>query len=148
MKVRIRVIPPGKDLKLRVGANLRMSLIEAGIPLDSPCGGQGTCLKCKGQISGVSGKFTKLEQEKLSAEELRNGWRLACQVTVEEPGEVRLPEMEPSRAKASLSLSGEEIPLQSNVHMRHFQPGNLINDVTCLLLVAYCQGKGRRLFEG
>lgn len=121
MKVRIRVIPPGKDLKLRVGANLRMSLIEAGIPLDSPCGGQGTCLKCKGQISGVSGKFTKLEQEKLSAEELRNGWRLACQVTVEEPGEVRLPEMEPSRAKASLSLLGEEIPLQSNVHLRHFQ---------------------------
>jgi uncharacterized 2Fe-2S/4Fe-4S cluster protein (DUF4445 family) len=121
MKVRIRVIPPGKDLKLRVGANLRMSLIEAGIPLDSPCGGQGTCLKCKGQISGVSGKFTELEQEKLSAEELRNGWRLACQVTVEEPGEVRLPEMEPSRAKASLSLLGEEIPLQSNVHLRHFQ---------------------------
>ena len=121
MKVRIRVIPLGKDLKLRVGANLRMSLIEAGIPLDSPCGGQGTCLKCKGQISGVSGKFTELEQEKLSAEELRNGWRLTCQVTVEEPGEVRLPEMEPSRAKASLSLLGEEIPLQSNVHLRHFQ---------------------------
>ncbi|GAH63922.1 unnamed protein product, partial [marine sediment metagenome] len=41
--------------------------------------------------------------------------------TVEEPGEVRLPEMEPSRAKASFSLLGEEIPLQSNVHMRHFQ---------------------------
>ena len=121
MKVRIRVLPLGKDLKLRAGANLRTSLIEAGIPLDSPCGGQGTCLKCKGQISGVSGKFTELEQEKLSAEELRNGWRLACQVTVEEPGEVRLPEMEPSRAKASLSLLGEEIPLQSNVHMRHFQ---------------------------
>jgi len=121
MKVRIRVIPPGKDLKLKVGANLRTSLIEAGIPLDSPCGGQGTCLKCKGQISGVSGKFTELEQEKLSAEELQNGWRLACQVTVEEPGEVRLPEMEPSRAKASLSLLGEEIPLQSNVHLRHFQ---------------------------
>ncbi len=95
MKVRIRVIPPGKDLKLRVGANLRMSLIEAGIPLDSPCGGQGTCLKCKGQISGVSGKFTELEREKLSAEELRNGWRLA--------------------------FIGEEIPLQSNVHLRHFQ---------------------------
>jgi len=108
-------------LKLRVGANLRMSLIEAGIPLDSPCGGQGTCLKCKGQISGVSGKFTELEREKLSAEELRNGWRLACQVTVEEPGEVRLPEMEVSRAKASFSLLGEEVPLQSNVHMRHFQ---------------------------
>ncbi len=121
MKVRIRVIPLGKDLNLEKGTNLRMSLIEAGIPLDSVCGGQGTCLKCKGQISGVSGKFTELEQEKLSAEELRNGWRLACQVIVEEPGEVRLPEMEVSRAKASFGLLGEEIPLQPNVHLRHFQ---------------------------
>ena len=67
MKVRIRVIPLGKDLKLRVGTNLRMSLIEAGIPLDSPCGGQGTCLKCKVQVVGVGGKFTELEREKLSA---------------------------------------------------------------------------------
>ena len=98
-----------------------MALIEAGIPLDSVCGGQGTCLKCKGQISGVSGKFTELEREKLSAEELRNGWRLACQVIVEEPGEVRLPEMEVSRAKAGFGVLGEEIPLQPNVHLRHFQ---------------------------
>jgi len=94
MKVRIRVIPLGKDLNLEKGTNLRVALIEAGIPLDSVCGGQGTCLKCKVQVAGVGGKFTELEREKLSAEELRNGWRLACQVIVEEPGEVRLPEME------------------------------------------------------
>jgi len=121
MRVRIRELSFGRDLNLKIGANLRTALIEAGIPLDSPCGGQGTCLKCKAQISGVSEKFTELEREKLSAEELRSGWRLACQVTVEEPGEVRLPEMEVLRAKASFSLLGEEIPLQPNVHLRHFE---------------------------
>ena len=121
MRVRIRALPSGKDLKLRIGMNLRMALIEAGIPLDSVCGGQGTCLKCKVQVSGISQKFTELEREKLSAEELHSGWHLACQVTIEEPGEVRLPEVEVSRAKASLSLSGEEIPLQPNVHLRHFE---------------------------
>ncbi len=121
MRVRIRVLPLGKDLNLEKGTNLRVALIEAGIPLDSVCGGQGTCLKCKARVSGVSEKFTELEREKLSAEELHNGWRLACQVTVEEPGEVRLPEMEVSRAKASFGLLGEKIPLQPNVHLRHFQ---------------------------
>jgi len=121
MKVRIRVLPLGKDLKLKVGKNLRSALIEARAPLDSPCGGQGTCLKCKVQISGISEKSTELEREKLSAEELRNNWHLACQVTVEKPGEVRLPEMEVSRAKASFGLLGEEIPLQSNVRRRHFE---------------------------
>ena len=121
MRVRIRELSLGRDLNLRVGANLRTALIEAGIPLDSPCGGQGTCLKCKTQFSGVSGRFSELEREKLSAEELRSGWRLACQVTVEAPGEVRLPEIEVIRAKASFSLLGEEIPLQPNVHLRHFE---------------------------
>jgi uncharacterized 2Fe-2S/4Fe-4S cluster protein (DUF4445 family) len=98
-----------------------MAFIEAGIPFDSPCGGQGTCLQCKIQISGVSKNFTELEQEKLSVEQLDSGWRLACQVTVEEPGEVRLPEMGAFRAKASLSLLGEEIPLQPNVQRRYFE---------------------------
>ena len=111
----------GTDLELKAGANLRASLIAAGIPLDSPCGGQGTCLKCKVQVSGVSRKFTELEKEKLSAEELRGGWRLACQTTVEEPGEVCLPEMEVSRAKASFGLLGEEIHLQPNVRRKHFE---------------------------
>jgi len=121
MKVRVRVLPLGKDLNLKVGANLRSALIEAGVPLDSPCGGQGTCLKCKVQVSGISPKFTELEREKLSAEELDHGWHLACQVTVEESGEVRLPEIEVSRAKAGFGLLGEEIPLQPNVRRRHFE---------------------------
>ncbi|MBA7506677.1 Na(+)-translocating NADH-quinone reductase subunit F [subsurface metagenome] len=121
MRVKIRELSLGRDLNLKVGANLRAALIETGIPLDSPCGGQGTCLKCRAQISGVSEKFTELEREKLSAEELRSGWRLACQVTIEAPGEVRLPEIEVFRAKASFSLLGEEIPLQPNVHLRHFE---------------------------
>jgi len=82
MKVRIRELLLGRDLNLKIAANLRAALIEAGIPLDSPCGRQGTCLKCKVQVSGVSEKFTELEREKLSAEELRSGWPLACQVTV------------------------------------------------------------------
>ena len=121
MKVKIRVLPLDKDLKLKVGANLRTALIEAGISLDSPCGGQGTCLKCRVQGSGISAKFTELEREKLSAEELQSGWRLACQVTVEKPGEVHLPEVAVFRAKASFGLLGEEIPLQPNVHRRHFE---------------------------
>jgi len=121
VRAKIRVLPLGRDFNLKIGANLRMALIEAGIPIDSPCGGQGTCLKCQVQISGVSKKFTDLEGEKLSVEELRNGWRLACQVTIEEPGEACLSEMEVFRAKASFSPLGEEIPLQPNVHVRHFE---------------------------
>jgi len=121
MKVNVRVIPLDRELKLKTGDNLRAALIEAGIPLDSPCGGQGTCLKCRVQLAGVSRRYTELEREKLSREELDEGWHLACQVTVEEPGEVRLPEIEVSRAKAGFGLLGEEIALQPNVRSVHFE---------------------------
>ncbi len=121
MKVLVRVLPLNKDLPMKLGVNLREALLEAGISFDSPCGGQGTCLKCKVQLSGVSGKFTELEKEKLSPQELDNGWHLACQVAVEAPGEVHLPEIEVSRAKAGLGLLGEKIPLQPNVRRRPFE---------------------------
>jgi len=121
MKVSVRVIPPDRELKIKTGDNLRTALIESGIPLDSPCGGQGTCLKCKVQLTGVSRKHTELEREKLSRKELDEGWHLACQVKVEEPGEVRLPEVEVSRAKASFGLLGEEISLRPNVRRLRFE---------------------------
>ena len=121
MMLRVRLLPSGKDLSLKAGANLRIALIESGIPIDSPCGGQGTCLKCKVQVSGVNDRPTELEREKLSAEELRDGWRLACQVNIEKPGEVRVPEAELFRAKAGISLTGREISLQPNVRLRHFE---------------------------
>jgi len=120
MKVSVRVFPPGRELKLKTGDNLRRALIEAGIPLDSPCGGQGTCLKCRVRLSGVSQKYTDLEREKLSQEERGRGWHLACQVTVAEPGEVRLPEIEISRAKAGFGLLGEEIALKPSARSLHF----------------------------
>jgi len=121
MKISVRVLPSGKELNLKAGANLREALLEAGISLDSPCGGQGTCLKCKVRLSGISQKFTALENEKLSPQELDNGWHLACQVAVEEPGEVHLPEIEVSRAKAGFGFLGEEIPLLPNVRRRPFE---------------------------
>ena len=123
MRVKVSVLPSGKVLNLKTGTNMRTALIDAGFSIDSPCGGQGTCLKCKVKVSGVSDSINELEREKLSAEELNGGWRLACQVAVEKAGEVQLPEIEVSRAKVSFGLLGEEIPLSPNVCRRHFDLG-------------------------
>ncbi|MDD5082794.1 MAG: 2Fe-2S iron-sulfur cluster-binding protein, partial [Dehalococcoidales bacterium] len=121
MRTRIRILPSGQELRPRTGKDLRTALLEARIPLDSPCGGQGTCAKCKVRISGISQKFTGLEREKLSAEELSRGWRLACQVIIETPGDVHLSEIEPFQAKAGFGLLGEAIPLQPNVLRINFK---------------------------
>ncbi|MBE5765825.1 MAG: DUF4445 domain-containing protein [Clostridiales bacterium] len=67
--------------------------------LSAPCAGQGRCGKCRVRAWGELSELTEAEKRVLSAEEIANGWRLACQtkalgeVTVEyekDTGEVQL----------------------------------------------------------
>ena len=45
----------------------------------SPCGGKGSCGKCRILVKGACSEATAPEQEKLSAAEMEGGIRLACQ---------------------------------------------------------------------
>ena len=58
------------------------ALNKAGIRIKSLCGGKGTCGKCKLLIQKGLNLFndpTNAEIEKLTKQEIREGWRLACQ---------------------------------------------------------------------
>lgn len=77
------------------GANLLHVLLKEGIFVDSPCGGKGTCGKCKVRI--VSGNGTALshgEKKFLTEEERQKGIRLSCFVEVKEDMEVALLKQE------------------------------------------------------
>ncbi len=51
-----------------------------GVGISSVCGGQGTCHSCKVQVlSGTVSKPTSSELEAFTSQELKGGWRLACQ---------------------------------------------------------------------
>ncbi|NWF78134.1 MAG: DUF4445 domain-containing protein [Chloroflexi bacterium] len=53
---------------------------QLGVGISSICGGQGTCHACKVQvISGSVSKPTPNEYKTFTAQELKEGWRLACQ---------------------------------------------------------------------
>ncbi len=61
----------------------------------SVCGGRARCGKCRVRV--VSGAVTPLsekEQQLLSPEEIRDGFRLACSCSVREPVEIAIPEHE------------------------------------------------------
>ncbi|MBQ3503922.1 MAG: DUF4445 domain-containing protein [Oscillospiraceae bacterium] len=49
---KLHILPGNIVLEARVGSNLQEVLREAGIYLDAPCGGKGTCGKCKVTIGG------------------------------------------------------------------------------------------------
>ena len=66
--------------------------LSFGIEIANLCGGKGTCHNCKVQIlSGEVSKPTADEQTVFCSQELKDGWRLACQVYPKSDCKVRVP---------------------------------------------------------
>lgn len=63
------------------GANLREWLISKGIYLDSPCGGNGTCGKCRVVIEPKT-EMTPAQARLIPQEQAEAGVRLACMTSV------------------------------------------------------------------
>ena len=72
--------PVGLRGKCRRNESLLACARRLGVGISSICGGQGTCHSCKVQIlSGTVSKPTSNEPEVFTSQELKEGWRLACQ---------------------------------------------------------------------
>jgi len=72
--------PVGRRGKCKKNESLLACARQLGVGINSICGGQGTCYSCKVQVlsGAVSGPEPK-EREVFTAQELKEGWRLACQ---------------------------------------------------------------------
>jgi len=78
------------------GTTVLEALERAGINIDTPCGGKGACGKCKVLVVEGTTAASSLEKNILSEEEIKKGFRLACQTklfkdtTIEIPLEIKL----------------------------------------------------------
>jgi uncharacterized 2Fe-2S/4Fe-4S cluster protein (DUF4445 family) len=73
--------PIGKRVRCQAEETVADCGSRSGIGLNSICGGLGTCQSCKIQvISGKVSEYTQSELRFFTAKELKEGWRLACQV--------------------------------------------------------------------
>ena len=57
--------------------------ISEAIKGEKPCGGHGKCGKCKVIVKGSVSALTVAEQDLLTADEIKDGVRLACLTLVE-----------------------------------------------------------------
>ena len=88
----VKFEPQGKTVFVLKGANVVEAAANAGIMLDMPCGGQGTCGKCRVRILENACEPTDVERNLLSPEDLADGVRLACQTCVCGPTTIEVPE--------------------------------------------------------
>ena len=85
--------PAGRQVYVLPDTILLEAAAQAGIILQTPCGGTGKCGKCKVRITGGNCKPSATCLAVLGAENIEKGFRLACQakaggdLTVEIPTE-------------------------------------------------------------
>ncbi len=85
------VINGDKEFHARGGKPLLRMLLENKYFIPSACGGKGTCGYCKVKVHEGGGQAIPTESLILSGRELRDGFRLACQVRVRNDLEIEIP---------------------------------------------------------
>lgn len=79
---RVTLKPLGVELSAPAGTALRDLLFAQGV--EFPCGGQGRCRGCRVRVLEGTVEINAAQCERLSAEELAAGWRLACQCSLQD----------------------------------------------------------------
>ena len=74
--------PEGKAVRASKGATILEIARSAGIPIEGPCGGEGTCGKCRVLVIGDLSESSDAEKKHLSDEDSARGVRLACQARI------------------------------------------------------------------
>ncbi|MBK85376.1 MAG: NADH:ubiquinone reductase (Na(+)-transporting) subunit F [Pseudomonadota bacterium] len=81
-----------KGIEVPVGGKLLGALADKKIFVSSACGGGGTCGQCKVRVKAGGGDILPTEEGHFSRSEIKDGWRLSCQVAVKQDLDIELDE--------------------------------------------------------
>lgn len=73
-----------KEISVEAGKSLLSSLADSGVFLSSACGGKGSCGQCRVQVLEGGGEILPTETVHFSRKEVKDHWRLGCQVKVKD----------------------------------------------------------------
>ncbi len=111
--------PVGRRGEARYGDTILEVAQSLGVELVSLCGGIGSCDSCKVRL--MAGQLTEptLEEEAIfTAEELANGWRLACQAEPLDDVKIDIPP-ESLTTPQRLQIEGESVEIELNPAVSH-----------------------------
>ncbi len=115
MKYRVTFLPQNETTNVAEGTTVWQAANSACVPVESICGGRGTCGKCKVRLLDRVSPPTQADRNFLEDAELVAGWRLACRTPVGGPVRVEVPRFV-GDAAAVFSFRGQRVPIAPNVH--------------------------------
>lgn len=80
-----------KTFNAPAGGSLLTTMASCDVFLPSACGGKGSCGQCRVQVETGGGEILPTEAVHLSRKEIKDNWRLACQVKVKENMDIDVP---------------------------------------------------------
>lgn len=102
-----------KELDVKPGNSLMATLAEEQIFLPSACGGKANCGQCKVQVLEGGGEILPTEVGFFNRKQIKDGWRLGCQVKVKDNLKIQV-------AESALSVKKLECEVISNKNVATF----------------------------
>ncbi|MCM1319688.1 MAG: NADH:ubiquinone reductase (Na(+)-transporting) subunit F [Muribaculaceae bacterium] len=112
-KVKIDINRGTKELDVDSGSSLLTTLANAGVHLSSACGGKGSCGQCCVQVDSGGGEMLPTEAVHFTRKQIKDNWRLGCQVKVKSDMDIRIP-------AAALDVKEYECEVISNRNVATF----------------------------
>ena len=80
-----------KKVEVASGQPLLSAMATRNVFLPSACGGKGSCGQCKVQVTAGGGEILPTEAVHFTRKEIKDDWRLACQVKVKNDLDIKVP---------------------------------------------------------
>ena len=90
--VTININDGKKELSVPQGSDLMHTLADQGIFLPSACGGKANCGQCKVRVLDGGGEILPTETGFFSRKQIKDNWRLGCQVKVKDNLKIAVPD--------------------------------------------------------
>jgi uncharacterized 2Fe-2S/4Fe-4S cluster protein (DUF4445 family) len=113
-KLEVKYLPFDRTTRVPPGTTLFSAAHWIGLPIDSTCGGRGTCGKCKVRVIQGAAEVTTADHRQLLKEEIEGGWRLSCQTRIYEDMVCEVPQLLRVPKAATMGL-GRLVILDPNV---------------------------------
>jgi uncharacterized 2Fe-2S/4Fe-4S cluster protein (DUF4445 family) len=114
------LLPAERTVRVPPGVTVFDGASWNGIAIDSTCGGHGTCKKCKVQIIDGSVPISRLDTRAFTADQLKDGWRLACLAQATTNLTIQVPPLT-TRPKAATVGVGRQVILRPAVQKRYVE---------------------------
>jgi len=119
-KLEVSYQPFDRTTRVPPGTTLFSAAHWIGLPIDSTCGGRGTCGKCKVKVLKGGTEVTTDDHRLLREAEVEDGWRLSCQARIYEDTVCEVPQLLRIPKAATMGLSRLVI-IDPNVVKVHLQ---------------------------